>query len=279
MIIVWIVVALALLYFAGDNLNVFAIGDPYSADVEIVGTWSRGLNSFDLLKPFAVATDKSAYYAGETIKITVQDILDDYCNIGITSQVDFLDSSGNLLGTKSESLGTGGYMTIFTQAQITTNSNTPQGTYSVRNSVFCNGQLVGDDGIRGHTYTNSKHSVSITILGQDDDEPEPSCNLQCGLGEKLIDNYPNCYCEAQWTANNGVCELGEPPSVSDDCDADECDAGEVLYKGACFPANLVCEEHGGTANCDRPPGFDFDPLLIVALGLIIFGVILNKKKR
>lgn len=81
-------------------------------------------------------------------------------------------------------------------------------------------------------YADTKEKVEVVF-------PEHFvCNRACNPGYKLIRGDGGCYCEPEWTDDNGECELGEP-DISNDCvQYLECPEGQELVEGVCINPDL-----------------------------------------
>ncbi|MCK9370187.1 hypothetical protein M0R04_09805 [Candidatus Dojkabacteria bacterium] len=211
----------------------------------------------------SIVTDKSTYTKGQVAKIEDFQDINAYCQM-LQGQFK-LKSGSSVLESKSFTLGTAGYMTAFYElSQDTTNLNA--GTYTIESRWFCDGQELGQDGYIDSNKDPSISTFKVTSPSGGGDPPVQTCSKQCNIGYKLINpSSADCYCEQQYTLDNGVCELGEPVASRDCEEKLTCQENQIKLDGLCVDPDRICIKDGGNADCagEAP---------LVSINMIIYGI-------
>lgn len=220
--------------------------------------------------PQTFVSTKNSWIQGEDILLqNFQDVYEACGNIGILFSIRE-DSTGALWINNGEDFGAVAFTTLGYQI-IVDGANTrtfKTGSYTTEVSWLCDGKSLGIDGSFDNPSTTPdifKFNIRSNV---EEVERPSSCVIKtCPAGEKLINpNSASCICQAQWTANNGICEIGEnsvnsPKDCKEDVGVADCESeGLLLLDGVCINPNYVCEDKGGNRDCVTPATGFFAPI-------------------
>lgn len=228
-----------------------------------IETIDRGLFVQAFLITDSEGNQKTSFKVGEIVTIAEGQLVDENCNL-LTVALR-LKRGSQTVNTFDKGFGQAGYQTAFYEITQDT-SALSTGTYTIETQFFCDGQKLNQ---AGRIDSSADPNIAtFKVISTTSPPPAPSCSKVCNTGQKLIDsNSASCFCENQWTAGDGKCDLGE---ISADCDEQRiCQAIQIKISGLCIDPSRICVEDGGTKDCSFQ-----DDIELLNLGLYILSIVL-----